>query len=1099
MRTLVSVALLAAALAGGRALAQSTFGSILGTVADPNGALMPGAEVTLTNQETNITRQATANAAGLYEFPDLVPGTYRLQVRREGFKTFLKADIQLGARQIVRVDAVMELGAITETVTVTSTPGLIDTETASLSGTVAGGEIHFLSPTTDSQRPWTLMRLNPLVQNTNSGTRFTMGGAYYNQAEFQIDGISAPLGAGGPAGSTLMTSESVGEVKILAVNNSAEYTSPGVFQQISKGGGNALHGDAYYNYNTPGLNAREATSTVKVSRLYHMFGGNIGGPIFLPKLYDGRNRTFFSLSWQSKRERGNTLYQAAVPTLDQRNGIFNTLIRDPSNGQPFEDNTIPPGRINLVSSKIQDAYYPEPEGAPPGATKNFQMQGPGGTSREEALDLRLDWRIANKHWIYSRVGATQFNNRSFASNLPTMGYSSVTRKLYSGVLSYNLILRPTLLNEFRGGFTRDNDPGTGPNNGLEVLHTVGIQFPAWLSPPDVRGFPVIDITGPQVLSQTGATRRTTPSYQVTDTLSWIQDRHTFKTGLNLYAEQPNYSTIPSGVHGKFLFRGTYTGHAYADFLLGIPYQTSVTNISPGRYMRSTNYGLFFLDDFKVRPNLTLNLGLRWDYQGPIYNKSDGLYNFDPASGGLIKAAGSTPVNPAFMARWIKVPILEATQAGLPERTLHFPDRNNFAPRIGFAWRPGSSANFVVRGGWGKFTDLLGQGLFARLAEGGFLNRGDVQMTNPPLTAGRTLPANAFLFPYPFPAAGSETGPGLPGNGFDPRLFNPYVQQWNLTLERALGEFSLRTSYLGTKGTNLIYAADINQRRTPGDDRSRPYAGNGFTGGIAYMQNGGSQIYHGLQLEVRRRLSRGFMLETGYVFGKNLSDVLDQGDDDAKGTSTDAFNRGLDRGRVGYHRKHNFTAAAIWELPIGRGHRLLGELPRWANQTVSGWTLDLELFAGSGQWFTPCRMAGNPLTNLACTTQTARPDRLADGNDGPRLSGSPQLKWFNTDAFAEPATGALGTSGRTILEGPGFWHPSTSLTKKVRLRENRELWLSVAAMNVFNHPNFRSPGATTSELTVGQAAFGSTSALLNTDRAADRSKSRAIWLRVRLFF
>jgi len=1085
---------------GGPLTAQSTLGAILGAVTDPNGALVPGAQVTLTHQETNITRQATTNEAGLYEYTNLVPGTYRLQVKGEGFKTIVKADIQLGSRQTVRVDAAMELGAITETVTVTGMPGLIETESAALSGMVAGGEVHFLSPTTDSQRPWTLMRLNPLVQNTNSGTRFSMGGAYYNQAEFQIDGISAPLGAGGPAGSSVMSSEALQEVKILAVNNSAEYASPGVFQQISKGGGNSVHGDFFYNYNAPGLNAREATAIIRPSRLYHMFGGNVGGPIFVPKLYDGRNRTFFSLSWQSKRERGNQLYTASVPTLEMRQGIFAATIRDPFAGQPFPNNTIPASLISPVSQRIQDNYYPKPTPGLPGVTNNHQIGGPTGTSREEVLDLRIDNKISDRHWFYTRVGGTQFDNRTYESSLPTMGFRATTRKSWTGVVSYNFNIRANLLNEFRVGFSRDNNPGGGPNNGLEVLRRMGIQSPSNLPAPDTRGFPVITITGVQTLSQGGTTRNISASYQMTDTFSWIRGRHTFKTGLNIFSEQPNYWTISSGVHGSFLFQGTYSTQAYADFLLGIPSRTTVNGINPAQYMRSTNYGLFFQDDYKARPDLTLNLGIRWDYQGPIYNKNNAFYNFDPATGGLIKAAPDTPVNSAFAPAYPRVPVLEASTAGLPQRSLHFADKNNFAPRLGFAWRPRNSSTFVIRGAWGKFTDILGQGLYGRLASGGFLNRGNPQWNNLALDARTNiLPAAAFRFPYPFPTlTQAEVTAGLPAEGFNPRLFNPYVQQWNLSLEKAVWEITLRASYVGTKTTNLVYTRDINQRRTPGDDKSRPYYANGFSSSISYMDNGGSQIYHGLQLEARKRLEKGLMFQAGYVFSKNISDVLDQDDNDAKATSTDAFNRGLDRARVGYHRKHNFTAAAIWELPFGRGHRLLGELPGWADQLAAGWTFSLELFAGSGQWSTPCRVGSNPLTALTCASQTARPDRIGDGNDGPRLTGSSAAKWFNIDAFRDPAPTALGTAGRNILEGPGFWHTSLSLVKKVRFLEKKELWLGVAAMNVFNHPNFRSPTAT-GELTVGQAAFGSTASLLSTDRAADRSRGRALWLRARILF
>ena len=443
--------------------AQSTFGAIVGNIRDQQNMPVPGVEVTLTNQNTNLTRVTGTDEQGSYEFLNLMAGVYQVQAKQPGFKTFIKRDVELSSRQTLRLDAVLEVGDINQTVTVQATSGITNTETATLSGKIPGGAVQFLSPTTDSQRPWTLLRLNPLVQNTNSGTRFSMGGAYFNQAEFQIDGITAPLGAGGPAGSVVMSSESVQEVMILAVNNNAEYASPGVFQQVSMGGTNTLRGDFYYYYNTPGLNAREATAPQKTSMLIHQFGGGISGPIYIPKLYDGHNKTFFNLSWLSKRQLGSTWYTAPVPTLNMRNGNFGTTkIKDPLSGENFQDNTIPANRINPVSDRIQKEFYPKPNFGPPELTSNnYQKQGPTGTTREEVLDLRIDQQIGNEHLFYVRVGGTQFDNRLYDSNLETMGFRAATRKLYSGVLSYNCTIRPNLLNEWRAGFTRDNNPGGG--------------------------------------------------------------------------------------------------------------------------------------------------------------------------------------------------------------------------------------------------------------------------------------------------------------------------------------------------------------------------------------------------------------------------------------------------------------------------------------------------------------------------------------------------------------------------------------------------------------------------------------------------------------
>jgi hypothetical protein len=465
-----------------------------------------------------------------------------------------------------------------------------------------------------------------------------------------------------------------------------------------------------------------------------------------------------------------------------------------------------------------------------------------------------------------------------------------------------------------------------------------------------------------------------------------------------------------------------------------------------------------------------------------------------ATGGLIKATPSTPVNSAFAAGSPNVKILEAAQVGLPEHTLRVADSNNVAPRIGFAWRPLGGSSFVVRGAWGKFTDIIGQGVLATFAADGFLSRGNLVWNN-------IVPNPTFRFPNPFPASVAG-GPGeapvsLLGRGFNPHLANPYVQQWNLTLEKVLGETAFRVSYIGTKTVNLIYSRDINQRTTPGDttNRSRPYFAYGYGASISYLDNGGNQIYHGLALGARRRLRNGVMFQAGYVFAKNISDIIDS-ESDSNGTSSNALDRSMDRGQVGYQRRHNFTAMGSWILPFGHGHKLLSGLPAWASHVVDGWELSPELFSGSGQYFTPTRSGTNPLTGS--TGVTARPDRIGDGNNGPKQTGSSTVKWFDPAAFQNPAATALGNCGRNILLGPGFWHLSLSLTKRVRFRENKEIWFTGAAENLPNHPNWNNPSSS-AELTVGQAAFGSTSSLMGSDRAASRFPSRSIWLRMRFMF
>lgn len=645
----------------------------------------------------------------------------------------------------------------------------------------------------------------------------------------------------------------------------------------------------FYYHTNSALNARSFFNPAKASSRRHNFGAWFGAPLVIPKLYDGRNRTFLMLAYEGTRSPGGTYTNATVPTPAMRSGDFAAFkaVNDPATGQPFPGGRIPASRINPVSRRLQDRFYTLPNFGDIGrfTTNNFRYLFNNSTHFNNA-DVRVDQQIGSSNTLYARVGWIQFNNVTLEGKMPTIGQRTQLRNLRSGVLSDTHLFSPRLIDEFRLGFHRSRNPYHGPQLGLEVLEAMGSQGVS--NVPDAYGIPVVNITGLQALTQIEQAVNIEQSYQISNALTRIGGRHTLKMGFDLRRQNPHGETVPIGTYGTFNFTGGFSGHAYSDFLLGIPQQSQRTFPAPADRRLQWESGFFINDDFKVGPRVTLQLGLRYEYQTPTVQQLDTLYNFDTGAGRLLLVSESAR---QYVSRLFNpaIPIAVADGSRFPTGALWRPDRNNFAPRLGIAWRPTGSSDFAVRAGYGVFYDRIGMGLAGGFSTGPFTPGAEVYTNR--IAGGAAL----FQFPGPFPdsAAGASTAaPNV--SAILPGARSPYVQQWNLSVEKAIAGVGYRVSYVGSKGTQLFYQRQAN-RPDPSATRfsqaRRPYP---LYGDLAQVAQGGNNNYHALQTEATRRQG-SLVFNFGYTWSNLIADVADNGNDN--GAMIENFHsRAADRAR-----------------------------------------------------------------------------------------------------------------------------------------------------------------------------------------------------------
>jgi hypothetical protein len=719
-------------------------------------------------------------------------------------------------------------------------------------------------------------------------------------------------------------------------------------------------------------------------------------------------------------------------------GIAN--IKDPTTGKAFPGNIIPPSLLNPSALKVQELFFPPQNYGDATTLANNSRIEMHRFAYRNAWNVRIDHQLTNKNSLYWRYewGAQPTQQNPV---IPTLGLFTLNNNNHDTVVSDSHAFTPHLVNEFRAGYIGVSQKRWSPQHGQQIIQALGLK--GLESAPDDIGMPQIAITGLTTISATAAQFHVDRAYQASDSITWIRGRHSMKGGIDMRHLVPSEDlSYQSSSWGAFSFQGTFTGTAYADFLLGLP--RTATNGPPTPPLKNyeTDWFFFIQDDFRIMPQFTISMGLRYEYQQPFTVTDKRLYNFDPTKGQIvIPDDAKSQVSPRFNP---SLPIVTASQAGFPSGTDRFADKNNFAPRLGFAYR---FKNTVIRGGYGIFVDNTGVGLTDSYTGGPF-TPGTVQYTNS-ITGGVPL----FQWPNAFPTAAAGPSTSQPSlNALNPHYVNPYIQQWSLSLGHEILGMGVRASYIGTKGTQLLYQRQINRppaSTTAFNQNRRPYP---LYGDIVYTENGGNSIYHALQIEANRRFAKGLSYNLGYNWSSNISDVADTNQNGV--TLENPSDRRANRAKESYSLTHRFVGSFIWEFPIGRGRSFLSGMPAFADQILGGWKLGCVGWLQSGGLFTPTFSGFDPSNT---NTIGGRPDRLGNGN---LPSDQRSLNhWFDLTAFAVPASGHYGNAGRNILHAPGFEQVNVTLGKDFRLnwvKDGVVLSLMLAAKNALNHPSFPAP-------------------------------------------
>jgi outer membrane receptor protein involved in Fe transport len=1051
-------AIVLAALVAGGLYGQQTTGTIRGGVTDASGGAVAAASVTATNNDTGIANTVVADSSGTYSFPLLRPGTYTVKAEAKGFSTAVQQGILVRITETAVVNLGLQVGSIAESVTVTGAASLVQTDTSSEGKVIEQQTVSALPLAT---RNFTqLLGLTAGVvtspynaENIGFGTvNPNVNGMRAGSNNYLLDGVinnnpmnNALEGVGTPSVAFLQ------EFKVITNLYSAEYgrNSGSVVNVVTRSGTNSPRGEFYEFLRNNVAVARPFFAQRRGQNTQNQFGATIGGPVIIPKIHNGRDQTFFFFGYEGLRQRNTNSNSAIVigrvPLPAERQGIFSSTVKDPLTGQPFPGNAIPASRFNSTSAQLLQTYVPLPNSSNP--LSNFLQQF-GTPFNANEFTYRIDQYLGSGDRLTFRQYNEYANQFSASGKLPGFGrYQTFTQRHLA--LSESHTFRPNLINEFRFGYYNHINPAWDADGKDPLL---GLTGPNPIDPKSVGiqpinpelGLPGINVTGLLPYGYTGNDYKDQISaYLFNDTLSHIWGPHTFKYGAEVRYGQEQSAGDPW--QGQFAYNGQYTGVALADFLLGGPNSVTVANGPSKIDMRDWNFNFFFQDDWKVSRRLTLNLGVRYEYNRPLTETLLGeLLNFYPeryqgpgVNSGLV-IGGHTP--------------------GVPSATV-FPDRKNFAPRFGFAYALGQQAKTVVRGGFGIFFDTpTGQITQQKLFE-------------PPYTANQSLlfspssPLNGYQFPAPIdlsnPPPLTVHGGSLAVRPIQEHLGSGYAEQWNFGLQHELSSGLLvSASYIGTRGLQLFRQHNINYPQGIAPNLVRPY--DGFST-IAMMDSGGRSFYQSGQLTVQKRFSKGATVLAAYTFSKSLDEAASTTRFFDTATGDPANLRGS-WGPATFDRPQRLVVSYNLEIPNPFGANAHG-----AAAILKGWEVSGVTTIESGIPFSVI----NTQSNLDHDGDAGAPGTggRADAvygiqpiNPGP--NSSKLNNYLNPAAFAPAPRSRFGTLGRDTMRGPGANLWDARISKVTPLHERLNLRFLTEFFNVWNHPAFANPATNLSTATFG---------------------------------
>lgn len=1025
-------------------VAQVDTGVLSGTVFDNSDAVVPGVKVTLTNIGTNYSLELETNAAGLYVSPPLQPGTYRIEVRQEGFQPAAK-EIQLSLSERLAVDFTLQLGAIAETVTVEAVGAVLQTETTTLSTLRTEREVKDLP---NIGRIFAeVMRYSPgvvparpdagglAISEARGNTENSVNGANFRDNNFLVDGIQNNSNHQGFGVMSFPEIEALEQYRVETSVPDARFGRTGGTVNVGyKSGTNQFHGVLFEFVRNDKLDSRNFFNRgARAPLRQNQFGGTLGGPL-------GRKdgKTFFFLSYEGRRIRRGTTFLRSVPTRAMKGGDFgevagSNLIFDPLTTRPnpagmgnirdpFPNNAIPTDRFSRPGHMILNRY-PEPN--LPGLAANLE-HAPGITGDTDQGTVKVDRELSGGSRAFVRYTqgradyvsprdlgpeATPFTKRAAPTN--------------QGVISFTHILNPRTIVQGRVGASREDLASIILNDGRNLSDEFGIpnvnvsEFTTGLPVIDVAGYPRFGDPGsnPAIIAMN--------NYQFSTNADMTRGNHSLKVGFDWVRRQTNIFQAPRP-RGEFRFSTIYTsnpasrrgtGFGAAELLLGKPQRIVFNGVDGTRGLRRADWAWYIQDDWKVTPRLTLNFGLRYDLSPgyPHYEVFDRFAQFD------IDAGTNVPVGAGRFD----------TRSGIEA------DRNNFGPRLGLAYRITNTT--VLRAAYGLYYFLMPFHLNESLG------------SNPPFYTNSTVVNDQGDFEG---ARGLSDGPlrtsdpDAPGQnrtGIRPDWKVPYMQQWNLAIQRQLpGQQQLSVAYVGTKGTRLRQRINQNQA-VPGDGPINPRRRWPQHGRVNIFESRGNSIYHALQAHLVRRFSQGLHYQLAYTW----SHLIDDGEFIGNVPINDIARL---RGNGDWADiRHNLRTTFGYELPFGQGKRFLSNANPVADKILGGWEIAGGLSFYSGLPFSV--IAARNSLNIG---ERSFSDRLADGAL-PSSQRSLQ-RWFDVDAFTDPGFRQWGNSGRNILYGPGTKQLDFSVFKNIPLAEGKRLQFRAEVFNLTNTPQFNRPNS-----------------------------------------
>jgi hypothetical protein len=1106
------------------AFTQVVNGSLVGTVTDASGGIAPGASVSLTNLGTSEQKVTKTDSNGGYQFLSLVPGTYRVEIEKSGFKKVSRQPIDIQVQTATRVDAVLQVGDVQQTINVTAETPLLQTQTASLGSTVEGRLVQEMP--LNGRNIMNLVALAPgvvpqgtslttVVNNQNGFTNpagwnnYQIGGAIAGANGSYLDGVPLNIIGNNPSWSAFVpTQDAIQEFKVETNNVDPAFGrfAGGIINFSTKSGTNDFHGSAYEFFRNTVLNANNfflnRSHNPRAQLNQNQYGVFLGGPL-------RKNQLFFFFSWEGYQLRAGYAYLGNVPTPAQLTGNFSGFptITDPQTHQPFPNNIIPANRIDPTANAIanQIKFWPLPNTSQPGA--NFATSASTGGSANQ-YNTRIDWNVSDKQRVFGRYSYWQ--NYTMPRDTFHIGLPGLSRSLHGPTnqlaLGYTYTVSPSTLIDIRVSGTRFKYDTAPASLGVD-LSTLGPNWGALSSQLNYTAYPWLTISGYSTITYQGLIEYTTSTnYTLSGSLTKIIGRHTLRFGaegrlLLFDTAETNYGT------GNLVFTSSATGDGFASFLLGTPVGGTTSQIATyiPPYTFSRYQGYYAADTFQFNPRLTLTYGLRWELPGSEAEKSYRdtvlLPNAtDPLSGptGLnLKGQLALVNSPQYQSRY--------------ETALHY---HLFSPRIGLSWRAANDT--VVRGGYGlsflPIENWIGYG----------------PQTSPVNTAVTYLAPNSTLSnPFPqginHPAGRSaHFMSSLEGGQLSSTFPNepyPYSQQWNVGVEQQLGSATLLDiAYAGSKGTQLSSAVNINQLSDSYDSLGtqllnkispNPFAGlvpstsalsSSFTVGQSlrpYPQfsnmsipnySGFGTIYHSLQVELQKQFASAGKLLVAYTWSKSIGNtdtLTGYLETNPVGSIQDYNNIRADRSLMSFDTPQRFVASYVLDLPLGQNRRWLSGVHGISAKLVSGWGLDGITTFQSGfplvmtyalptvlsQYFG----AGTPRPNVqpGCSK--------AIGGSG--VSKIPQ--WFNTSCFSAPSNYGYGNESRTdpSLRGQGIDNWDIAAFKKTNITERVALEFRGEFFNTFNRVQFAPPGTAYNPNTLHTAAntFGVVTSQNNSPR------------------